>query len=315
MLERFREAERGAACLCHLSSADHRGSSGVVSDIPNMLARPSPGWPSLELEDSRLVYQGPLPKSCHWAPRHQSAKEAEYAAVQTSAEAVVSWTGRATLFLLPSGMAWLSGGLTRHALRDVADSTQVSKYLDNPVPAVFPGCSRTAMAVCCCISRWTSSSVSSSGGFPLQSAPGSPHSAVHPGSRPVVFPGSDHHVFLARSGLLGVFPVLVSPGKHTGTPDRRSVLDVAGHGTSHPTSTRCPSADGTSFLKTVATTLKSRRVHCRADRGLHGAFKPPALWAEGRWPCLRAPVAFVAIRELHDGRVMHVAIVKSLCDN
>ena len=27
-------------------------------------------------------------------------------------------------------MAWLSGGLTRHALRDVVDSAEVSKYLD-----------------------------------------------------------------------------------------------------------------------------------------------------------------------------------------
>ena len=30
MLERLHEAERGAACLCRLSSADHRGPCGVV---------------------------------------------------------------------------------------------------------------------------------------------------------------------------------------------------------------------------------------------------------------------------------------------
>ena len=40
----------------------------------------------------------------------------------------------------------------------------------------------------------------------------------------------------------------------------RTVLDGAGYGTSHPTSTRCPSADVTSLLKTVVRTLKSRRV-------------------------------------------------------
>ena len=55
MLERLHEAERGAACLCQLSSADHRGPWKVVSDIPNLLARLSPAWPSLQLTDSRLV--------------------------------------------------------------------------------------------------------------------------------------------------------------------------------------------------------------------------------------------------------------------
>ena len=76
VLERLHEAGRGAACLCQLSSADHRGPCRVVSDIPNLLARLSPGWPSLQLEESRLVY-------------HQSAKEAESATVQNSAEAVL----------------------------------------------------------------------------------------------------------------------------------------------------------------------------------------------------------------------------------
>ena len=37
----------------------------------------------------------------------------------------------------------------------------------------------------------------------------------------------------------------------------------------------------------------------------------PGLWAEEGWPCLRAPVAFLAGRELHDGPVMQVAFVLS----
>ena len=42
-----------------------------------------------ELEVSRQVYQGSLPKSCRCALPHQSAKEAESAAVQNSAETVL----------------------------------------------------------------------------------------------------------------------------------------------------------------------------------------------------------------------------------
>ena len=56
MLERLHKAERGAECLCRLFSADHQGRWGFVSDIPNLLARLSPGWLSLQLTDSRLVY-------------------------------------------------------------------------------------------------------------------------------------------------------------------------------------------------------------------------------------------------------------------
>ena len=42
--------------------------------LPNLLARLSPPWPSLQLTDSQLVYTDPLPKSCRCAT--QSAKGA-----------------------------------------------------------------------------------------------------------------------------------------------------------------------------------------------------------------------------------------------
>ena len=126
--------------------------------------------------------------------------------------------------------------------------------------------------------------VFSSGGFPVQSATGAPrhvrprsalasslkgssHYAVHPGSRPVSFPGSgDPHVFPAQSGVPGIFPVPASTGLHTGVPDGSSLLVRAGYRISHPPSTRCPSADGTSFLKTIARTLKARRVTALTGR-------------------------------------------------
>ena len=195
MLERLHEAERGAACLCRLSSADHRGPCGVVSDIPNLLARLSPGWPSLQFTDSKLVCQGPLPKSCRCALPHRRRKKQRQPQFRTPQQqflwavnvgSVVSSTWFPTFFLLPLGMgiapqsaarprsshlvsfpsspcfssrpgfyvAWLSGGLTRHALRDVVDSAQVSKYLDTPVPVSFPGSSRTSLMTSCEASSW-----------------------------------------------------------------------------------------------------------------------------------------------------------------
>ena len=46
------------------------------------------------------------------------------------------------------------GGLTRHALRDVADSAQVSKYLDTLVAVSFLGSSRTSLMTSCEASNW-----------------------------------------------------------------------------------------------------------------------------------------------------------------
>ena len=46
-------------------------------------------------------------------------------------------------------VAWLSGASHAHALRDVAASTQVSKYLDTPVPVSFLRSSRTFPMTSC----------------------------------------------------------------------------------------------------------------------------------------------------------------------
>ena len=115
-------------------------------------------------------------------------------------------------------VAWLSGGLTRHALREVADSSQVSKYLDNRVPTEFLGPTRTSLGVSCRISRFSTSSLLQSS---LLSGGQSPHAGVSPGAHIVAGPGC---------------------------------------GTSLRSSTRCPRADGTTSLKSVARTLMKRRV-------------------------------------------------------
>ena len=62
------------------------GEEGVV---PNLLARLSPGSPSLQLSDSVLEYQGPLPKFRHCASPHKLVKEAGTASFQNSAAAVL----------------------------------------------------------------------------------------------------------------------------------------------------------------------------------------------------------------------------------
>ena len=263
MLERLHEAERGAASLCQLSLADHRGPWGeVVSDIPNLLARLSLGWPSLQLSHSHVVYTGPLPKSCRCST--QSAKGAVSAAAQNSTTAVLmgcqfwqrcfldwvrdvipsalrdgsmvtppivrtppahpvsfSWSPR---FSSLAGtmheyyVAWLSGGLTRHSLREVADSSRVSMYFDNPVTDEFPGPGRTSLGVSCSVSRFPTSSRLQSSGFSVCQGP----------------------------------PPRVSLGVH--------MVAGAGYGSSHCSSTSCPRADGTTSLKSVARTLMKGRV-------------------------------------------------------
>ena len=89
MLENLREARRGAAFLCQLSSVDHWRPLGFISDIPDLLARLSPGWPSLQPTDTALVYTGPLPKSCPCALPHRPTKGAKSASVPHTADAVL----------------------------------------------------------------------------------------------------------------------------------------------------------------------------------------------------------------------------------
>ena len=81
-----------------------------------------------------------------------------------------------------------------------------------------------------------------------------------------------------------VFPI------HTGVPDGSSVVARPGYCTSHPTSTQCPSVDGTSFPRIVARTLMKRgSMQCRADHRPHGDRKHP--WPPGRGEMAMAPLA------------------------
>ena len=291
----------------------------VVSDILNLLARLSPGWPSLQLSHSQLgVPQVRFQSPCRCVLPHQSAKGAVSAAAQNSATVVLMgsqfwhrcfhrvgmwccsfgpqgmgpWSHRLSsalslltlclsccplVFLLwrvpsTSGyVALLSGRLTRHSLREVADSSQESMHLDNPVPDEFPGPARTSLVLSCCMSRLSTSSL-------LQSS-----------------------VF---SGCHGP-PPRVSPGVH--------IVAGTGYGSSHRSSTRCPSADGTTSLKSFARTLMKRRVIALTGRSRtpRRSQTPPGLRAEGRWPWLRSLVAFLAGPKWLDERLVRVAFVLS----
>ena len=244
--------------------------------------------PSLRLTDSRLVRTSPLPTSCRCALPHQSAKEAQSAAVQNSADAVLlgslfwhrcflDWlccdypstlrdgsckvqsSARARSSPTLSGssspcfsscpgsghgvyVSWLSGGLTRHILRDIADASLVAKFLDNPVLAS----SRTILARTC----WAVASLRS--GF-LGLSRRVVATLLGPVFRrrlcrlPLFL--SSCPVFLPVSsvrGALRVPPGPVSPGSRAARIDGSSKLVDDGRATSGPTSTSCPSAEGRS---------------------------------------------------------------------
>ena len=124
-------------------------------------------------------------------------------------------------------------------------------WLYNQVLAVLPDYSSNVLAEYRVSRGGRQFLVFSSGDFPVQSATGAPrhvrlrsalasslkgssHCAVHPGSRPVSFPGSgDPHVFPAQSGVPGIFPVPASTGLQTGVPDGSSLLVRAGYRISH----------------------------------------------------------------------------------
>ena len=88
---------------------------------------------------------------------------------------------------------------------------------------------------------------------------GSPQSAAHPGSRPVLFPESgDPYVFL-REVAFSVFSLCT----HWRAGRASEFGWCAGSGTSHPTPTRCPSADVTSFWPLGRGEMAmSARVRC-----------------------------------------------------
>ena len=142
---------------------------GVVSDIPNLLARLSPD--GVHRSASKVL---PL------------AKEAESAPVQNSADAILMGSQFWQRCLLdwacdiPSALSGLRTwclfrrllvshrnlvlavifmwpgcrGASHVMLRDVADSSEVAKYLDISVPECWRGSPRTSLATCCEASDW-----------------------------------------------------------------------------------------------------------------------------------------------------------------
>ena len=127
--------------------------------------------------------------------------------------------------------AWLSGGLTRHALRELADSSLVARYLDSSVLDSWRSSPRTSLAASCEVSNWApgsstqNSTVFLSGVSPAQQVPSvsgllspvlprsspltsdpsavSSNRVVPPASCPAWFSGSgDHGVLLVARPIL-----------------------------------------------------------------------------------------------------------------
>ena len=208
--------------------------------------------------------------------------------------------------------------------------------LCNPVPAVFPGYSSSTLADGWCISRWTTTFC-----FSLQvvfqySRLRALRSMCAAGWRSHTFTRCLHFQlftlarvlscslevmvlmrFFARSGCSRYFPIPVSTGILTGVPDGSSVVARPGYRTSHPTSARCPSADGTRCLDDSCEDTDEEEDHCIAGQitDRTAIANTPGLRAEGRWPWHRSLVAFLAGRESGlDGRLVRVAFVLSaLC--
>ena len=113
-------------------------------------------------------------------------------------------------------VSWLSGGLTRHMLRDIADASLVAKFLDNPVPGSFMDSSRTSLPGSCELSKWFPVCVTPSGRDVIGAGvPQTPSiSGVPPSLCTVVQPGSG-----SVGGGLRVFPWLGSPGNRDAPVD------------------------------------------------------------------------------------------------
>ena len=116
-------------------------------------------------------------------------------------------------------VAWLTGGLTRFSLREVADSSQVSKYLDNPVPAEFPGPSRTSLGVSCRVSKLATSTL-------LQSS--------------VSSPGQAHPARVSPGAIIAAMPSLKSIAR---TPMKKRVIALTGRSRT-PRRSQTPLASG-----------------------------------------------------------------------
>ena len=60
--------------MCQLSSVDQRRPLGILSDLPALQSSLHLGWPKFTSHGSKLVYEGPLPRSCGCATPHTILK-------------------------------------------------------------------------------------------------------------------------------------------------------------------------------------------------------------------------------------------------
>ena len=100
-------------------------------------------------------------------------------------------------------------------------------------------------------------------------------------------------VLVSRSDVLGVFPRVCPATVSPGITNGRRATDSASWMVLVMVSERrlheFPDDSCEHFSR-------GESLHCGADRGLHGASKRPWPLGRGGWPCLRAPVAFLAGR-------------------
>ena len=215
-------------------------------------------------------------------------------------------------------LSWLPGGLARHILRDVADASlwqgswttrcRVHSWTVLARTCLVAPSGREVIGASLLAQTPSTSSV------PVCSCPvflpgscpasGSVRGALHVPPGPVS-PGIRAAPLDGSSKLVADFPVPVSPGVRTGMPDVRPTLPCTGHGISHPTSTWCPSADGSCE---ILIERDSHGVDGQITNSL-SLSNAPSFRDEGRWPWIRAPVAFVAGRKWQDERVTRVACV------
>ena len=106
--------------------------------------------------------------------------------------------------------------------------------------------------------------------------------------------------FLREAGFPAIFLCPSSTGIHTGVPDGSSVVARPGYRTSHPTSTRCPRADGTSFPRDSCEDTDEEEDHCTDGQITNSTAvaNTPGLRAEERWPWHRSLVVFLAGRRV-----------------
>ena len=146
----------------HVNESSPRGSPRtweVVSDIPNLLARLSPGWHRVKVGVPRsaskvlplcvsaaAVLMGSqfwqhcfLDWVCDVVPSAFRDEGIKPQPARPRSSHPVSCSSSPFFSSRPGSgcdisVAWLSDSLTRHAQRDVADSSLVAKYLDSSVP-------------------------------------------------------------------------------------------------------------------------------------------------------------------------------------